>query len=126
MKPKRMAIWGMNIRIPPKPGKIPCVSKLVKLPAGREFESKSPNQTKPRSIRSIGNSDHEKTAWKIINKTTMKVRKPQTGCVSTLSMRLVIPKAFSGFSFPIDFSRIRLISVNRINESSDCSWKGGT
>ena len=50
----RKAICGINITIPPNPGIIPSVNRLVKTPCGNLFFKVSLKFAKVESIKSIG------------------------------------------------------------------------
>ena len=56
----RKAICGMNIKIPPIPGMIPCESRFVKTPGGSVVAVQALSDAKVWSIKSIGIADQLK------------------------------------------------------------------
>ncbi|MNL18409.1 hypothetical protein D3C87_1395520 [compost metagenome] len=56
----KKAICGINIKIPPIPGIIPCEIKLVKTPGGNSSPAKELKEANVLSIKSIGIFDHSK------------------------------------------------------------------
>ena len=80
IKKNNTMICGKNTRTPPTPATKPSTTKLRKIPSGNKPPSHSPTVVVAVSIKPIGHSDHEKTAWKITNSNKASVTEPNSGC----------------------------------------------
>ena len=87
MKRNRIRICGRKTSTLPAPAMTPSTSRLRSGPSAMCAVIHSPTPAIAALIASIGTSAHENTAWNIRNRTTASSARPQTGCITTASMR---------------------------------------
>ena len=87
MKKNRIRICGRKTSTLPAPAITPSTSRLRSGPSPMCAVVQSPSEAMPALIRSIGTLAQENTAWNIRKSTTARSARPQTGCITTASMR---------------------------------------
>ena len=87
MKKNRIRICGRKTITLPAPAMTPSTSRLRSGPSAMCAVVQSPRPAIAALIASIGTAAQENTAWNIRNRTTASSARPQTGCITTASMR---------------------------------------
>ena len=80
----------------PTPEMTPSCRKLCSSPSGSVSCTSVPSASNPADISSISGFAQVKTAWNITNSRPNRMTRPNTGCSSTASSRVVSVSGFAG------------------------------